>query len=69
MNGGQDNVDVVNRHYLRGNELARKERLAIREGGQFLMQTSKKEAAAALSALPDNQSSDDKGTPSFSIGN
>ena len=52
INENKDNVEIIHWHYLRDEALKKLKRQAEREGEQFLIQTSKKKAAAALSALP-----------------
>ena len=56
VNNGKDNVEIVGWHKLDRKGLNKLRKQAEREDGQLLIQTSDKEAAAALSALPSDVS-------------
>ncbi len=61
INRNKDNTEIVGWRFATEEKLEQLKRQAEREGGQFLIQTSE-DAAAALSALPFDSSSESKGS-------
>lgn len=60
VNNKKDNVEIVGWRLVDTKGLEKMKRQAEREGGQFLIQTSTNDAAAALSTLPSGSSSESK---------
>lgn len=60
VNNKKDNVEIVGWRLVDTKGLEKMKRQAEREGGQFLIQTSTNDAAAALSTLPSGLSSESK---------
>lgn len=60
VNDNKDNVEIVGWRLVDSKGLEKLKRQAEREGGQFLIQTLNDNAAAALSALPSDLSSESK---------